>query len=217
MNNYLIIDVESAADPDADQVLAKQIEDERGFMPVQYQIPIVIAVLELAPECYPLNRTVLQSATYQDIPAMITEWWKTYSKAPQILVTYNGRGFDLPILELASFKYGNQIPPRYWDKFGPRNRFSGEHIDISEWITNYGAIKSIQLNCLSKKLKRAGKGDINGKMIHQMYTEGKIAEIATYCANDVVDTYAVFLRTRVMLGLLNTEQEEEMLRSIDDL
>src|SRR5262249_22273232 len=111
------------------------------------------------------------------------------------LVTFNGRGFDLPLLELAAFRYGCAARDYL---HGSRNRLGGGHIDLMDWLTNYGAVRlSGGLDLLSKLLGMPGKMTGSGEQVYRMHVEGRMQEINDYCMFDTLDTYFVFLRTRV--------------------
>jgi hypothetical protein len=47
-------------------------------------------------------------------------------------------------------------------------------------------------------------------MVQDLYDAGKFAEINDYCRCDVLDTYFVFLRTAVLLGLVSLQREQEI-------
>jgi predicted PolB exonuclease-like 3'-5' exonuclease len=121
------------------------------------------------------------------------------------LVTFNGRGFDLPLLELSAFRYG--VCGR--DHFGAsRNRFNGWHIDLMDWLCNFGSYRLVGgLNLLSKLLGKPGKMDVQGHKVYELHVAGKAQEINDYCMFDTLDTYFVFLRTRVLTGELTLEEE----------
>lgn len=53
--------------------------------------------------------------------------------------------------------------------------------------------------------------DVQGDMVQDMYDAGRLAEINDYCRCDVLDTYFVFLRTRVLLGQLGLEAEQRLI------
>ena len=53
--------------------------------------------------------------------------------------------------------------------------------------------------------------DVHGDMVQDMYDAGRLAEIHDYCRCDVLDTYFVFLRTRVMVGQLTLQAEQEII------
>src|SRR5438874_348859 len=82
--------------------------------------------------------------------------------------------FDLPLLELAAFRYG--CPAR--DYFhSSRNRLGGGHIDLMDWLTNYGAVRlSGGLDLLSKLLGMPGKMTVSGEQVYRMHLEGLTQE-----------------------------------------
>jgi hypothetical protein len=53
--------------------------------------------------------------------------------------------------------------------------------------------------------------DIQGHMVQDLYDAGKLHEINDYCRCDVLDTYFVFLRTRVLVGQLALEAEQAII------
>jgi predicted PolB exonuclease-like 3'-5' exonuclease len=122
------------------------------------------------------------------------------------LVTFNGRGFDLPLLEFAAFRYG--ISARDYFQGGRRDRYKGQ-LDLMDWLSNYGACRMAGgLNLLSKMLGKPGKMGVAGDQVYAMYQAGKKQEINDYCVCDVLDTYFVFLRCRVLTGELALDQEQ---------
>src|SRR5262249_39489241 len=135
-----------------------------------------------------------------------------YDKAS--LVTFNGRGFDMPLLELAAFRHGIAIKD-YLQK--SRNRFNGNQIDLLDWLNNFGGCRHVGgLNLLAKIIGIPGKMGIAGHLVYEMYRAGKIQEINDYCMFDTLDTYFVFLRTRVMTGDISPEQEHDLVARAHD-
>jgi predicted PolB exonuclease-like 3'-5' exonuclease len=125
------------------------------------------------------------------------------------LVTFNGRCFDLPLLELAAFRYG--CPAREYFARG-RNRYNGD-LDLMDWFTNFGASRGFPggLDVLAKLIGKPGKMDVSGDQVYEMYKAGKYQEINDYCMFDTLDTYFIFLRTRVLTGDITPEQEIELI------
>ena len=129
------------------------------------------------------------------------------------MVTFNGRSFDLPLLELAAFRYG--VPLKAWFALQartydqPRNRYNlDSHFDLQDLWVNYGATRfNGGLNLAAHLLGKPGKMDVQGDMVQDMYDEGRLAEINDYCRCDVLDTYFVFLRACVITGQLTLEDE----------
>ncbi|HKD36468.1 MAG TPA: 3'-5' exonuclease, partial [Pirellulales bacterium] len=128
-----------------------------------------------------------------------------------------GRGFDVPLLELAAFRYGVPLAgwflPRGKSSDQPRNRFNvSAHIDLMELLTNFGSCRFVGgLNLAANLLGKPGKMDVQGHMVQDLFNAGKLAEINDYCRCDVLDTYFVFLRTRVVVGELALDKEQELI------
>jgi 3'-5' exonuclease len=128
-------------------------------------------------------------------------------------VTFNGRGFDMPLLEMAAFRYGVAAKDHYL----ARDRYRGP-LDLQEWFTNFGAYRLTGgLNLLAKLLGKPGKMTVSGDQVYQLYLDGKLQEINDYCLCDTLDTYFVFLRTRVLTGDIGPDQEGELVTRAKEL
>lgn len=174
------------------------------FLPVTFQIPVALCVLRVA------NDFTLQALSALDAPEfrteeMVRKFWQGVAYYRPKLVTFNGRGFDLPLLELAAFRQGISLGDYYQSS---RNRFGGNHIDLCDWLSNFGAFRlSGGLNLLAKMLGKPGKIEVTGEQVYSLYLEGRLREINDYCMFDTLDTYFVFLRTRVLLGEMPLDRE----------
>jgi predicted PolB exonuclease-like 3'-5' exonuclease len=123
-------------------------------------------------------------------------------------VTFNGRGFDLPLLELAAFRWGCCAREHFQTS---RNRYNGNHLDLQDWMENFHAYRLAGgLNLLAKILGKPGKMDVDGDKVYEMHLAGQAREINDYCMFDTLDTYFVFLRSRVLTGDLTLEQERAL-------
>ena len=116
----------------------------------------------------------------------------------------------MPMLELAAFRYGCSARDYFYSS---RNRYNGNHLDLFDWLSNYGACRLAGgLNLLAKILGKPGKMDIAGDQVYALYQAGKQQAINDYCMFDTLDTYFVLLRTRVLSGDLTLEDESELVR-----
>lgn len=234
---YLVFDVESAADPalvaklryptemlTPDEAVAKYraellAKHDSDFIPYTFQVPISIVVAKITADYQLLDLVALDDPQFR--PHMITEkfWrgWEAYKKPT--LVSFNGRVFDIPLLELAAFRFGISIP-KWFDVAAktydqPRNRYNlDSHLDLNDVLTNFGASRfSGGLNLAANLLGKPGKIDVKGHMVQDLHAAGKLAEINDYCRCDVLDTYFVFLRTSVLLGHLTLAQEQALVHA----
>lgn len=191
----------------AQEEARERSKDGSDFIQVTFQYPVAVCVARVG------NDFRLQGITCLDAPhfrtrEIVTAFWRgvaRYNRAK--LVTFNGRGFDLPLLEMAAFRYGCNLF-HYMQR--SRNRFNGP-IDLLDWLSNFGACRLAGgLNLLSKILGKPGKMGISGDQVYAMHQAGKVQEINDYCMFDTLDTYFAFLRTRVLTGDLSLEQEHEV-------
>jgi predicted PolB exonuclease-like 3'-5' exonuclease len=230
---YLVFDIESVADgnliskvrypeknfsPDeALREYTSELVEKRGseFIPYTYHIPVSITVGKVDDHFNLLDIVTLDAPEYR--PHLMTKhfWdgWKAY-KQPS-LISFNGRSFDLPLLELAAYRYGISIPEWFniygksWEQ--PRARYNQvAHLDLQDILTNFGATRlSGGLNLCANIIGAPGKMGVAGHMVQQLYVDGKLEEINDYCRCDVIDTYLVFLRTAVVMGQITLEEQME--------
>jgi predicted PolB exonuclease-like 3'-5' exonuclease len=194
------------------ELMAKWDSD---FIPYTFQIPISAAVGKVTGDYRLLDVVMLDEPEVR--PSHIVEkfWrgWDIYRRPT--LVSFNGRNFDIPLMELAAFRYGIAIPG--WFGSGgrdvPRTRYNVQaHLDLCELLTNFGCTRFHGgLNLAANLLGKPGKMDVHGDMVQDMYDAGRLCEINDYCRCDVLDTYFVFLRTRVLVGQLKLEDEQALI------
>ncbi len=231
---FLIFDVEAVADGNlvsrirypndslsADDAIARyraELIEQTGkdVLPTTFMLPAAVAIAKVAPDLRLVDLAVLDAPKYR--PHEITKrFWSGWTHYGQpTLVTYNGRGYDLPVLELAAFRYGLSVPT-WFNLDAPsfqqsRNRYNSKsHLDVMDLLSNFGAGKSTGgLNLLANLIGKPGKTGIDGSRIQDMYDAGDVEAINDYCRCDVLDTYFVFLRTRVLLGKVSLDDEQKI-------
>jgi 3'-5' exonuclease len=187
-------------------------EGRTDFISPVYQIPVALCLAKIAPSFLIEELVLLDEPEFR--PREITmAFWKGLIHYKVPIVTFNGRGFDIPLMEMAAYRYGISAPNHFSEKFGSRYRFGDRHIDLMDWLTNFGAVRQgYSLNLLSKLLGKPGKMSTKGEDVQDMYSRGLKKEINEYCACDVLDTYFVFLRYLVLTGILTIEKEQETVR-----
>ena len=136
--------------------------------------------------------------------------------SPQ-LVSWNGSGFDLPVLHYRGMLHGVSAP-RYWDQgegdyadsrdFKWNNyisRYHSRHLDLMDLLALYQPRANARLDDLAKLYGYPGKLGMDGALVWQAWLDGGIADIRDYCETDVVNTYLVYLRFQRLRGQLDAE------------
>lgn len=132
------------------------------------------------------------------------------------LVSWNGSGFDLPVLHYRSLLHG-LAAPRYWDTGDDDNsfrwnnylsRFHWRHIDLMDVLAGYQARACAPLDEIAVMLGLPGKLGMSGARVWDQYLAGDIVAIRNYCETDVLNTYLVYLRFEMMRGRLLPERYE---------
>lgn len=231
---YLVFDVEAIADgelisrvryPNDELTAAEAIaryrselmaETGRDVIPTTFMLPISVAVAKVDPDYRLLDVAVLDSPQFRPhvIARHFWQGWLHYGRPT--LVSFNGRGYDLPVLELAAFRYGLSLPA--WFNVDAksfeqaRNRYNSDaHLDLMDLLSNFGAARmNGGLNLLANLIGKPGKTGVDGSKIQDMYDAEGAERINDYCRCDVLDTYFVFLRTRVLLGKLGLDHEKQV-------
>jgi predicted PolB exonuclease-like 3'-5' exonuclease len=136
------------------------------------------------------------------------------------MVSWNGGGFDLPVLHYRGLIHG-ATAPRYWDMgegdyrdsrdFKWNNyisRYHARHLDLMDLLAMYQPRANAPLDELAKLMGLPGKLGMDGSAVWQAWLDGRIDEIRDYCETDVVNTYLVYLRFQKMRGLLDAAEHD---------
>lgn len=194
------------------EILEMQKKDpERTFINPAFHIPVSLAVVAVAAD-YSIVKIGLLGKETMTPRAIVEHFWEIYNTDNPILVDFNGKGYDIRLMELWAFQLGISINSAHFAKFGARTRFAEEkHLDLQEFLTNFRAVSfKGGLNLFSKMLGKPGKMDMKGDQVQENHEAGNHFQIHDYCLGDALDTYFVFLRTRVMRGELSLNKEKEL-------
>jgi hypothetical protein len=128
-----------------------------------------------------------------------------------VLVSWNGAGFDLPVLSYRALKHGVNAA-RFWEvgetdrDFRYNNylsRFHWRHIDLMDVLSGYQSHGRASLETVAQLLGLPGKLGLSGDRVWASYQRGEIAAIRNYCEVDVLNTYLIFLRFQLIRGELD--------------
>jgi predicted PolB exonuclease-like 3'-5' exonuclease len=224
---YLVFDIETIPDAElvrrvqyaglslsAEEALAQSQDKSRagsgaGFLPLTYQLPVALCTAQVDAKYRLLTLRHADSPHFR--PRQIAlAFWNELEESNATLVSFNGRAFDVPVLELAAFRYGITAP-RHFQRGGgkTRYRYGDGHIDVRAVLTNHGAYWfDGGLETCARLLSKSGSSTMAGEDVPAAYRQGRLDLINERCGFDVLDTYFAFIRSRLIIGCIDARQEQ---------
>ncbi|MEI7704403.1 MAG: 3'-5' exonuclease [Deltaproteobacteria bacterium] len=214
----LVAAVDGEPDRPYPEALRRLLDERRSrsggrtdFLPIPYHRPVAACTLE-AEERDGVVRVVDATAwtdRADDEAAFLRRTWQRISG--HTVVSFHGRGFDLPVLELRSLKLG--VPAPRWFQ-GGRAEGTEEHLDLIDLLSNGRAAPAAPLDLYAKLIGLPGKEGVAGPDVQALYAAGGLDRIAAYCMTDVVQTWLLFLRYRLVEGSLTRPGYEASVASV---
>ena len=134
------------------------------------------------------------------------------------LVSWNGGGFDLPVLHYRSLIHGISAA-RYWDMgdgdFGDSrdfkwnnylSRYHMRHCDLMDVLAMYNGRANAPLDQMAKLCGFPGKMGMDGSKVWDAFQQGQLQEIRDYCETDAANTYLMFMRFQLLRGVYNPQE-----------
>lgn len=149
----------------------------------------------------------------EDEAELLRQFFDVIEKRTPTLVSWNGGGFDLPVLHYRALLHG-VAAPRYWDQGDEDrsfrynnylNRFHWRHIDLMDVLAGYQPRAVAGLDMIASLLGLPGKLGMDGSRVWPAWQDGDRAVIHDYVEHDVLNTYLIFLRFERMRGALSAE------------
>lgn len=197
----LIVDIETIVDPELGTWPPEGKEPDAFPPPAWHR---VVAIAALAWDKGPIALDLLGPS--EDERAQL-QAFAGYVDGGALLVTWNGRRFDLPVMAMRSLRHGVALP-RYYGAKDYRYRYSTEgHFDVADFLTDFGGGSASGLGDVSRLCGLPGKlGALDGSRVGGYWAEGRVEEIRNYCLRDVVETAFVWLRAELLRGAMTPEQ-----------
>ena len=223
--NCLVFDIETVPDvelgrrlysltdlDDADVARAMQFialrKSGTEFLPLHMQRIVAISVV--------MNRDgVLKVWSLGDEDAdeaeLVQRFYDGVERFSPTLVSWNGSGFDLPVLHYRALRHG-VTAERYWETgdnetaFRYNNylgRFHWRHVDVMDVLALYQPRARASLDEVATMLGYPGKFGMSGADVWPTYLAGDLAAIRQYCETDVLNTYLVYLGFEAMRGTID--------------
>lgn len=200
---YLVLDIETIPDRDLYTPPEPAPGAERPFPPLYACQPVVLGVLWLDEHLVCKRMGTIGEG--KDEAGMLADFADFMSARKPDLVTWNGRSFDLPVLALRALRHGLAFPWYYRDR-DFRYRFSPEgHLDLCDFLADYGAAKMTSLDGAARLIGLPGKDGVDGSQVEGLFHAGQLEVLRHYCLSDVAQTAFLLLRYRLLVGLMDRE------------
>ena len=196
---FLVLDIETIPDAELYTPAQPSPGSERAFPPIFACKPVVIGVMWLD-ESLVCKKAGTIGEGKEEGP-MLVDFAEFMAKWEPTIVTWNGRGFDLPVLMLRSLRYGVSAP-WYYRGTKYRHRYSADrHVDLCDVLADHGASRMTSLHGAARLIGLPGKEGVDGSQVEALYRTGQMEVLRGYCLSDVAQTAFLFLRYRLLAGL----------------
>ena len=155
---------------------------------------------------------------------IIARFFMGLEKYQPTLVSWNGQGFDLPVLHYRALLHRIQAPIYWeigehfseykWNNYS--NRFHQRHIDLMDTLAGFQNKAFAPLDELAQMLGLPGKIGLHGSDVFPAYQEGKLQLICDYCESDVLNTYFLYVRFLWMKGSVTAKQYQHYLLAAEE-
>jgi len=159
-----------------------------------------------------------------DEAELIRRFYAGIERYTPVLVSWNGGGFDLPVLHYRSLLHGI-CAARYWElgeddnSFRYNNylgRFHWRHLDLMDVLAGYQLRAAAPLQEVALMLGLPGKLGLDGAQVWESFQAGALETIRHYCDTDVLNTYLIYLRFELVRGHLDERQYRDAVIRVRD-
>lgn len=199
--SYLVLDIETVPDAELHTPPEPAPGVEKAFPPLYACKPIVLGVMWLDERLACKRMGTIGEG--KDEAGMLADFAEFMTRHRPHLVTWNGRGFDLPVLTLRALRHGVSFP-WYYQERDYRYRYSADgHLDLCDFLSDHGAARMISLSGAARLIGLPGKDGLDGSQVEGLYHAGQLEALRQYCLSDVAQTAFLFLRYRLLVGQLD--------------
>lgn len=208
-----LLDLEGLTDEEVAQAMFAKARMDSGRDFVRHHLQKVVAISAVLR----MNNTfkVWSLGEMESSEAeLIERFFNGIDKFTPILVSWNGSGFDLPVLHYRALLHGI-CAPTYWEigESDPYfkwnnylNRYHVRHVDVMDVLSGYQTKACASLQDIAVMLGFPGKMGMAGDKVWEAYCQNELESIRNYCETDVLNTYLIYLRFELMRGKLSKEK-----------
>jgi predicted PolB exonuclease-like 3'-5' exonuclease len=209
----ILYHLEKESDQEVAEIMLKKRQEKTGstFLPHHLQRIIAISGALRRKDQFKIASLGGINASEQEL---IGSFFKCIEKYLPILVSWNGSGFDLPVLHYRALLHGISSPS-YWNigddsdtSFRWNNylsRYHYRHSDLMDILAGYQGRSNAPLTEIALMLGLPGKLNMEGAQVWDYFLQGKLEAIRDYCEIDVLNTYLIYLRFELIRGKLTPE------------
>ena len=199
---------------------ARKEKGQGDFMPLHLQRVLVISCVFRNAEGLRVHSFVDRDPPFDPMRnsagegKAIQSFFHSIDKHAPQLVSWNGGGFDLPVLHYRGLKHG-VVADKYWDmgeddrEFKWNNyisRYHMRHLDMMDLLALYQPKNNAPLDLMAKLCGFPGKLGMDGSEVYPAYLRGDTEGIRRYCETDVMNTYLLYCRFQMMRGGLTDKE-----------
>ena len=193
----------------ASEIAQRKETGKSDFMPLYLQRVLVISCVFRNAEGLRVHSLVDREAEGKSQEGkLIQHFFNMVDRHVPQLVSWNGGGFDLPVLHYRGLRHG-VVASQYWDmgeddrEFKWNNyigRYHTRHLDLMDLLAMYQPRASAPLDAMARLCGFPGKLGMDGAAVYPAYLEGRTEEIRRYCETDAMNTYLLYCRFQKMRG-----------------
>ena len=227
MFNLVAFDIETIPDADllrrslgnvdaGDEEIIKLAQEEQlaktggksDFLPIVFHKVAVISAVIRKDNTFKISSKAIPELTEKEV---VESFFNLIDKLQPTLISWNGTGFDLPVLILRALRH-KVVAEGFWtgpgDKWNQyKARYHEAHHDIMDIIGMYQNKSKLENVALACDLP--GKMGYSGAKVYEMFQNEKYTQISNYCETDALNTYLVWLNLQLQNGKLSPEKFQE--------
>lgn len=199
----------------------RQEENGSDFLPAHLHKIVAISAVLKTPQTFKVWSLGDQTSSEKEI---IERFFSGIDRYSPILVSWNGFGFDLPVLHYRAllhgvnahryFETGDEDSNFRWNNY--INRYHHRHSDIMDILAGYQSHTKAKLDEIAIMLGLPGKMGMSGSNIWESYLNNNLEDIRNYCETDVLNTYLIYQRFRLVQGKLTSTEYETICQETKD-
>lgn len=211
-----IYGLKDLSEADTAQAMFKLRREESGsdFLRLHLQRIVAISVVLRSNDIFKVWSLGEPHSSEQEL---LERFFSGIEKYTPTLISWNGCGFDLPVIHYRALLHGI-VSPLYWETGDSEqgfkwnnylSRYHYRHTDLMDVLSGYQPRAYAPLDEIAVMLGFPGKMGISGKQVWDYFQRGEIETIRNYCETDVLNTYLIYLRFELIRGKLTQKQYQE--------